>query len=716
MKDYYYILGVKKDATQDEIRRAYKKLSIKFHPDKNDQDKFFEERFKDIQEAYDTLKDPTSRGAYDFDFTRFSSGRFTGKQYTKKEEPPEILVFTASKKDVIEGDIVSFTWSTKNADKVSLNCVKGLLPSHGRKSVKVSRIKNKASIDIVLHAENSKLRKVAKESLLLTNSDYVPLNVETKNQLDTPEILFFSANKEEAVHGDVITLSWSTKNADKITLSGIQEKIPLSGEKTIKIQNLKNKEYYQIKMTVWNTRSNMSLTKTIKIVNSAYPRENTVKSKKNDYVSFFIVAILTAISIAILGITYFDDSDNRRNVTNRKDKIEDEDEPYITNSYDEITYFSDGMSIHATQKIYWSECDDEYWHESRNCKNLRNCKIYLLDDYTAETWDLAWHNCQVTSSNNVNNSTKNVDQNKDVGWYEDDFYYKSRDNKSIRYIYPQYDLLQNYYDNFKLRHLVKNNSNYYSKTLLIHHGIELISKEDAIKRDFDDYMKNSIYSYEILVQYKEMVSEDYNEFSIVRAPLMYYVTKLDGKRNKFSVNISAVIDKNSSIIYAIDNDISLSKINEIIAEWNSKSKPSPNKNITLFHGQNPYEYCFDFENTCEYSCSQISVNASDSSDVIVLIKKNNKVFRSAYLKKGRNFVFNIPNGTYQPFFYYGDIWDNTKYMKETECGSLFGGFNDDESVAKDDPQYLNNNILTYTLIRQSNGNFNTKPSSLDEAM
>ncbi len=65
IKDYYYILGVARNASQDEIKKAYRKLSVKFHPDKNDGDKFFEERFKDINEAYETLVDATKRKIYD---------------------------------------------------------------------------------------------------------------------------------------------------------------------------------------------------------------------------------------------------------------------------------------------------------------------------------------------------------------------------------------------------------------------------------------------------------------------------------------------------------------------------------------------------------------------------------------------------------------------------------------------------------------------------
>ncbi len=65
IKDYYYFLGLPNNATKEAIKTAYRKLSIKFHPDKNEGDKFFEERFKDIQEAFETLSDDTKRMIYD---------------------------------------------------------------------------------------------------------------------------------------------------------------------------------------------------------------------------------------------------------------------------------------------------------------------------------------------------------------------------------------------------------------------------------------------------------------------------------------------------------------------------------------------------------------------------------------------------------------------------------------------------------------------------
>src|SRR5438094_10538933 len=64
-QDFYDILGVSKSADADELKRAYRKLAMQFHPDRNAGDKTAEQKFKDINEAYDVLKDDQKRTAYD---------------------------------------------------------------------------------------------------------------------------------------------------------------------------------------------------------------------------------------------------------------------------------------------------------------------------------------------------------------------------------------------------------------------------------------------------------------------------------------------------------------------------------------------------------------------------------------------------------------------------------------------------------------------------
>ena len=65
IKDYYDVLGVKRGASDNEIKQAYRKLARKFHPDLNPGDKVAEEKFKELQEAYDVLSDPENRKLYD---------------------------------------------------------------------------------------------------------------------------------------------------------------------------------------------------------------------------------------------------------------------------------------------------------------------------------------------------------------------------------------------------------------------------------------------------------------------------------------------------------------------------------------------------------------------------------------------------------------------------------------------------------------------------
>ena len=83
-KDYYAALGLQKGASDDEIKRAFRKLAIKYHPDKNQGDKEAENKFKEINEAYQVLSDPEKKerydrfGTVDFDGSGFGGGGFGG--------------------------------------------------------------------------------------------------------------------------------------------------------------------------------------------------------------------------------------------------------------------------------------------------------------------------------------------------------------------------------------------------------------------------------------------------------------------------------------------------------------------------------------------------------------------------------------------------------------------------------------------------------------
>ncbi|MBS5937178.1 molecular chaperone DnaJ [Clostridium sartagoforme] len=87
-KDYYAALGLEKGASDEEIKKAFRKLAIKYHPDKNQGDKEAENKFKEINEAYQVLSDPEKKerydkfGTVDFDGSGFGSGGFGGFDFS----------------------------------------------------------------------------------------------------------------------------------------------------------------------------------------------------------------------------------------------------------------------------------------------------------------------------------------------------------------------------------------------------------------------------------------------------------------------------------------------------------------------------------------------------------------------------------------------------------------------------------------------------------
>lgn len=139
------------------------------------------------------------------------------------------------------------------------------------------------------------------------------------------------------------------------------------------------------------------------------------------------------------------------------------------------------------------------------------------------------------------------------------------------------------------------------------------------------------------------------------------------------------------------------------------------RDYSLRTGAQPYADCYGRNRSCsDYGCSEIIVNTG-SNDVVVKVKnRNGIVVRHAYINERSSYSFDMPNGSYQVFFYRGTGWNPNKAMKSSDCRYLRGGFVAGEHFGKGDLEYLANVQLSYTLIEQVNGNFRERASSKEE--
>lgn len=159
MKDYYYFLGVKEDASDEDIKKAYRKLSLKYHPDKNQDDEFFADRFREVQEAYDTLSDSELRKTYDSNFEGF-------QKTFRSNLPPAIKTFTANKIHAMKGEEITVKWITNNADVVKVMPF-GLEKAYGERTFRITEFKD-GKFQLLLHAQNSLLRRTAVQGITIT--------------------------------------------------------------------------------------------------------------------------------------------------------------------------------------------------------------------------------------------------------------------------------------------------------------------------------------------------------------------------------------------------------------------------------------------------------------------------------------------------------------------------------------------------------------------
>ena len=158
MKNYYYFLGVKENASEEDIKKAYRKLSLKYHPDKNPDDNFFESRFMEIKEAYEMLIDAEKRRIYDDNLSHEQRSH-------RPNLPPTIKSFSVNKVRVQKGEEVIITWQTQNADIVKVLPF-GLQKGYGEKVIRITEFKD-GQFQLLLHVTNSLLNKTVVKSITI---------------------------------------------------------------------------------------------------------------------------------------------------------------------------------------------------------------------------------------------------------------------------------------------------------------------------------------------------------------------------------------------------------------------------------------------------------------------------------------------------------------------------------------------------------------------
>jgi len=557
MKDYYYILGISKNATQQEIKKAYKKLSLKFHPDKNSGDTFFEERFKEIQEAYEVLGNVTKRGAYNFDRTKYNSKRQYQSSTKAQVKKPQIISFDATKYNVGTDESVTIFWATVNCTKIKITHLKGELPLSGKRTIK---FRSKETKD-------------------------VHINIEAFGSGDT--------TVKETIS---ISYFFKKKQKEKEEKTVIEEKANEPSKKE-------------------------------KIIEPKRGTETGLNSKPLLWILSSIVFLSSLFLYSILK-----DSQSTQNV----DGIE-------TNLYEKLRKI-------LTPGSAGSQALD------------------FIEGGFKGSGKITFKNIQfATGSSAIAEATG-----------------AEVDNLAT--------MLKTFPD-IKLAI-----SGYTDDTGLSLSNTELSkSRADAVKaRLISQGIEGNRMSTKGFGSSKPVATND---------------TALGRARNR---RIEAIILNGSSLpSYEKDKTAIEERKPQLI---NVKAPKIINPLTKLTHGVQPYSYCYkDLNNSCNNNCSQIEIKASCSSDVIGIIKKNNEIVRNAYIKKCNSFVFEIPNGSYQTFFYYGEIWNNDKYIKSnTPCGDLYGGFTEGEVFAKGEIEQLSNQILKYELIQQINGNFSQKTSDVNQ--
>ena len=189
MKDYYYFLGIPQNASAEDIKKAYRKLSLKYHPDKNENDDYFSDRFKEVKEAYEMLTDPQRKRIYDQNLG-------SQQRNVKSILPPKIKNFSASKIRAQKDEEITIYWNTYDADLVKIVPF-GLEKPNGERTIRIKEFDSQGKFQILLHATNTILHKTIVQGITITELAENESGSEEKESLNNPSASFQKLQKKE---------------------------------------------------------------------------------------------------------------------------------------------------------------------------------------------------------------------------------------------------------------------------------------------------------------------------------------------------------------------------------------------------------------------------------------------------------------------------------------------------------------------------------------
>lgn len=172
--DYYAVLGVSTQATASEIKAAYRRLSKLYHPDMNRNDPHYTDRFIQVKQAYDVLKETGTRARYDRSKNQYhqtDSVVYASEARKHAIVNPVIHSFTCAQSYFFEGDVLHFTWDCKEVDTIRILPFGYVSSLSGTVSFKINNY-SKRYLPIELVATQTKTGRVVRKGLVLENGAY----------------------------------------------------------------------------------------------------------------------------------------------------------------------------------------------------------------------------------------------------------------------------------------------------------------------------------------------------------------------------------------------------------------------------------------------------------------------------------------------------------------------------------------------------------------